>query len=209
MRKREGRSLTASNVLTNPTAKPSPSHEVFTASAANFLLWHDNMGENFVGWPLRASEYLTLSPGQAQKIIEQERQKPTLKKLYARLRAAQHNAIWEAPDFDTFIRRVENGELEFLRPQATAYQRLIQAHTARSKNGGDNSVKERKRKASKWKAEARKQLGTEERKDEARKVRRSANALAIPIQYYLRAKKIRPPKEKTLQLFIQKERKSK
>ena len=132
-RKRKGRFLTASQVLMNPTAKPTPWWEVFSISTANLPLLRESNGENIHGWPLRASEYLTLSSAQAQEIIEQERKKPTLKKLHARHRARQHHAIWETPDFDTCMRWLDEAEIEYQRPQIAHYQRLRQLTDANRK----------------------------------------------------------------------------
>jgi len=99
---------------------------MFGVSTAEPLLLRESNGENIHGWPLRASEYLTLSPAQVQKLVEQERQKPTLNKLYTRLQARQRFAIWEAEDLDTCCRLLDQAELECQRPQIDHYQRLRQ-----------------------------------------------------------------------------------
>jgi hypothetical protein len=125
-RKRKGRSLTASQVLMNPAATPRPWWKRFGVSTAEPLLLRESNGENIHGWPLRASEYLTLSPAHRQKLVEQERQKPTLNKLYTRLRARQRFAIWETEDLDTCFRLLDEAELEYMRPQISHYQRLRQ-----------------------------------------------------------------------------------
>ena len=173
------------------------------------LLLHESNGENVHGWPVRVSEYLTLSRDQLQKLVEQERQKPTLAKLRARLRTRLDFTIWEAKDLDTWWRLLKEAELEYLRPQAPAYERLIQAHVVRSKKGGVESRETRKAKAIKWHNPARELLRKEIRSDKRRRVHRSAAALARKIWHVLKtAKKIRVPKEETIQDFILKERKS-
>jgi hypothetical protein len=125
--KKRERRLSASQVLINPTAAtPRPWWEMFGIPTAEPLLLHESNGENVHGWPVKASEYLALSRAQLQKLVEQERQKPTLNKLHARLRARQRFAIWETEDLDTCWRLLKEAELEYLRPQISHYQRLRQ-----------------------------------------------------------------------------------
>lgn len=157
-RKRKVRPLTASQVLMNPTAKPTPWWEVFSISTANPTLLRESNGENIHGWPVRASEYLTLSRAQLHKLVEQERQKPTLNKLHARLRARQRVAIWETEDLDTCWRLLNEAELEWLRPQGPAYQRLTEALEAQSKKGGHNSAEKRATKSEVWQRQANTQM---------------------------------------------------
>lgn len=157
------------------------------------------------GRTLRASEFLTLSPVEAQAIIE-----PSLATLHARLRARQHVAIYESPDFDTCMRLLDQATIEYLEPQAVTCRQLLHGLEKQSKKGGDHSATTRKAKAIKWHTPARKLLREEERKDKTRREPRSAAALAISVRWGLtQMKKIRVPTEGTIQDFILKERKSK
>lgn len=119
---------TITKAPTQPPKQQAPKHwwEVCGNPTDKPPLLHESNGEDVKGWPVRASEYLTFSPTELQKLVEKERQKPTLKKLQARLRTRQCFAINEAENLETCGRLLNEAEIEYMRPQISHYQQLRQ-----------------------------------------------------------------------------------
>jgi hypothetical protein len=80
---------------------------------------------DLIGWPLTASEYLTLSPVESRQKIEQEHQKPSLKKLDALYQMRMRLALADAPDLDAYFQLRDEAEREWAKPQVSAYRTLL------------------------------------------------------------------------------------
>lgn len=116
-------------------------------------------------WPLSAAEYLAFTSAESQKKIEQERRKPTLKKLGAWYRARMRIVLDEAPDLDTYLRMRDQVEIEYLRVLANENLRrraadrhnIDKASKVRSDGGKELASKVKKQVETAWEMLPRRQ----------------------------------------------------